>query len=560
MLTISRWLLAGTALLMLAACSSNNKTTGPDELTVIVAVIDSLMPEDIDSTAMPNVSALIDQGTTYTESRSVFSAETIPNHVAMMTGVYPDRNGIPTNNFWDKDANPGTAEDEDLDNPNELTAKTLFTWIDDKCRNGGSTGNANIRTAAVLSKKYLYEIFRGDEADTQDNDAGIHNVAPDDHWDPTTHPLYIGPQSEHTIDVGTGEQALARLADADFMFINFGDVDRSSHASGQVARLATRTTADTQIGLLIQELQAQGRWDNTVMIIASDHGMDFSDPGNTMPILDGNLEFNDSLANSLSNSVSTQPLLDQLQNCGYEPMYAAQNGGTDSIYVANTDATTFSQQSSVGAARACLLNFDGDNSAADAPPSCASVVGPICKATLSKPTNISALRYAWYANPELYSGPGLKGAIASDTGGIMPASIKSRHENLGDLVLVMGDGFKFSEPDVSGNPIPGNHGHVDTLHNVTIVSGGADFLIQGQQVSVGSSDHLVRDSAQSENIDVAPTVAWLLGLGISDGDFPDADSSFPDYGDGGQRSGFDGRILREAFTTTLSPSECGRLP
>ena len=47
---------------------------------------------------------LIEQGTMYAESRSVFSAETIPNHVAMMTGVVPERSGIPTNNFLDFDA------------------------------------------------------------------------------------------------------------------------------------------------------------------------------------------------------------------------------------------------------------------------------------------------------------------------------------------------------------------------------------------------------------------------------------------------------------------------
>lgn len=153
--------------------------SGENALTVVVAVIDSLMPEDIDSTAMPNVSGLIDNGTHFLESRSVFSAETIPNHVAMMTGVYPDRNGIPTNNFWDKEAAPNTPDDEDLDNPNEVTAKTLFTWIDEQCRVGPNPRNANFRHAAVMSKTYLWEVFRGDDVDPQANDIGITNTPPD---------------------------------------------------------------------------------------------------------------------------------------------------------------------------------------------------------------------------------------------------------------------------------------------------------------------------------------------------------------------------------------------
>ena len=63
------------------------------KLTVVVAVVDSLMPDEIGANT-PNLSDLKANGTFYSESRAMFSAETIPNHVAMMTGVVPARNGI----------------------------------------------------------------------------------------------------------------------------------------------------------------------------------------------------------------------------------------------------------------------------------------------------------------------------------------------------------------------------------------------------------------------------------------------------------------------------------
>ena len=49
---------------------------GQKQLTIVVAVVDSLMPGEITG-ATPNLLALKDGGTFYAESRSVFSAETI---------------------------------------------------------------------------------------------------------------------------------------------------------------------------------------------------------------------------------------------------------------------------------------------------------------------------------------------------------------------------------------------------------------------------------------------------------------------------------------------------
>ena len=89
------------------------------KLTVAVVVIDSLMPQEIGTalTPTPTLNKFRDEGTAYADSRSVFFAETIPNHVAMMTGVYPGRSGIPANTYWNREGTPGDA---DLSLPYEL--------------------------------------------------------------------------------------------------------------------------------------------------------------------------------------------------------------------------------------------------------------------------------------------------------------------------------------------------------------------------------------------------------------------------------------------------------
>ena len=487
-------------------------------LTVVVLVIDSLMLSDLGGGATPNLDALVASGTIYEESRAMFSAETIPNHVAMMTGVTPRRNGIPTNNFWDRDAFPDTPGDEDLSKPKELSANTLFTWIDQRC--------GNLATGAALSKKYLYEIFFGDEPGTPNDNPAVANVQPDNYWDPTTDPAYLPDPDEHTPDLNTMTEALRQLPLSDFLFINLGDVDRSAHAAGAIFRAAVIADTDAQVGRMVQALRDAGRWKNTVLIMVSDHGMDFSNPG--------------------VDTITTQGALDQITACGYEPMLAVDNGGTDSIYVTNLAASQSDRQRTLRAARACLLAPNGAD--------CSAVETACGGVSIAPQVNVLGLPPAepivagWYIQ-----------ADAADPAGTMPASVMSAHENLGDLVLVANDGLKFAESSPTSNPIPGNHGHFVTLHNTMVVSGGSAFLKPGNRVAASSPSPgpLDRLPEQSENMDVAPTVAWLLSMPIPAADFPDFAA--------GETQGFDGRVLSEAFLpfdsnpAAAPPSSCGLL-
>lgn len=480
---------------------------GTEKLTVVVLVVDSLMPDEI-GPSTPNLDALKAAGTFYPESRAMFSAETIPNHVAMMTGVVPARNGIPTNNFIDFLAEP-EPEERDLSLPEELTANTLFTWLKQECVSSGTA--PELRVGAVLSKKYLYEIFEGDAANAEraNRNPRVNNLQPDEYWDPTSSPAYLPSPDEHTVDAATMQEVLARLPGVDFMFVNLGDVDRAAHAFDQIGRTAVLPATDTQVGLLVQQLQDAGRWANTVMIVVSDHGMDFS-------------------LNNPLGAVSTQPTLDALGAC-FAPMTAVQNGGTNSLVINDRSVPLADQQTALRATRACLLGEQD----------CAS----LCAGT-TRPANADGVVAAWYTRDD-----------AQDPAGNMPASIRSRHPNLGDLVLVAADGVKFSEPNLSGNAIPGNHGHLETIHNTMLVTGGVPWLKSGNVVapSIADPGPLERLPEQSENIDVAATVAWLFGLQLSAGDFPDG-------------QGFDGRVLGEAFSQfdgnpdPAPPSNCGFLP
>jgi ectonucleotide pyrophosphatase/phosphodiesterase family protein 5 len=98
-----------------------------------------------------------------------------------------------------------------------------------------------------------------------------------------------------------------------------------------------------------------------------------------------------------------------------------------------------------------------------------------------------------------------------------PASLQLG-ANAGDLVVFCKAGWRFSDPDVISNPIPGNHGHPATEPIPLVISGGHPAVRRG-----------LVSSAPARTLDVAPTVAHLFGLGAPAG-------------------GWDGVARTEAFT------------
>nr|WP_221634290.1 alkaline phosphatase family protein [Nocardioides luti] len=72
----------------------------------------------------------------------------------------------------------------------------------------------------------------------------------------------------------------------------------------------------------------------------------------------------------------------------------------------------------------------------------------------------------------------------------------------GDVVAFCQAGWRFTEPDPSANPIPGNHGHPATRQIPFFVSGGHPTV-----------PRRTASPAHARTIDVAPTVASFFGVG-----------------------------------------------
>jgi arylsulfatase A-like enzyme len=223
---------------------------------VYVLVVDGCNPGEIRRRTTPNLEALRSRGRQYPTARSMPIMETIPNHTMMMTGVRPDRTGVPANEVYD----PELKDVRTMDRPSDLRFPTVIKRLN----------RAGYTTGTVLSKTYLYGIFDG-QATYQ--------------WEPAP----VIPISEHAPDIATIDAAIKMVEEFDpnFVFLNLGDVDRVGHVdlTGSVAEIeALRRLAlvdtDLQVGRFVDMLKTTGRWKNSVVIVLADHSMDWSDPQN----------------------------------------------------------------------------------------------------------------------------------------------------------------------------------------------------------------------------------------------------------------------------------------
>ena len=388
---------SGAALLFSSAAGALPASAATTRKRAYVIVVDGCRPGEIDQ--MPALQALRDAGTWYPAARSLPVMETIPNHVMMMTGCRPARNGVPANSIYDRT----DAAVRDCSRPTDIRVTTVIEQLN---ASGRTTGT-------VLSKSYLYSVF-GTRA--------THR------WEPAP----VIPVSGHAPDVFTVDAAIAMVDefDPDMMFVNLGDVDRLGHSdvTGTTLELARETAlADTnvQVERFLDHLkEVPGRWESALVVVLADHSMDWSLPQQT---------------------VSLKAAFDQATDLtGHFEI--AQNGGADLVYWTGSAST-----------RAAAL---------------------------------AKMRTLALATPGVFQ------AHVIDQTPSLRLDAKA-----GDLLVYCKAGWRFSDPQPTSNPIPGNHGHPATEPIPFFLGGGSPVVARG-----------VARSDRAHTMDVAPTLGAYYGL------------------------------------------------
>ena len=258
-------------------------SVGPRKRAYVI-VIDGCRPEELDLGVTPTLTALRDRGLRFPRARSLPIMETIPNHVMMMTGVRPDRTGVPANSIYDRLERAVRT----MDRPGDLRYPTIIEQLN-------ATGRT---TGTVLSKDYLYGVF-GRRA--------THR------WEPAPQL----PLTNHAPDAFTITAAidLVEQFDPNLVFVNLGDIDRFGHGDVtgttlELARQAALTDTDEQVKRFVDMLRSSGRWKHSVVIVLADHSMDWSRPDRLI---------------SLRGPLDSDPMLVGKVEIG-------QNGGADLLY------------------------------------------------------------------------------------------------------------------------------------------------------------------------------------------------------------------------------------
>ena len=483
-------LVAGLVVLALQPVAGATATDDDDAVRVVLLSIDALDPAELaelndgGNPIAPTLASLRAAGTWWEQARAVMASETLPNHVAMATGTYPGTNQIPGN---DGRLQPGDTEnaDPDLGVPEAREATSLMAAIEDQC--------SELRTVTSLSKEYVWRTFQGE------GDAVFDQ------------PSFNIPGSGHAPESATVPFILQQENEApiDFLFANLGDHDRAGHvdATGAVAdgpdgvadgaRAAQRaalTQVDAWVQVIQQQLQAAGEWERTVLVITSDHSMNFT--------ISADPRWNIDTAAAL-----------ELAEVGFsrEPgstFLVSNNGGASFVYL--VDDTDPEREALLEAAYDALAALPG------------------VEETLYRQANAS--------DPD--------GAVLST---VHPDWNLHQTPRAGEILVLAQDRYRMGSIDE--NPIPGNHGHTSTRHITALVTGGWDGIVTGQSIAPSDPDAIneADDTAalpeQVEQVDWAPTIGWLLGIedpGVAAGGDPQ----------------WEGRVLEEAFSRRPGTLAC----
>jgi predicted AlkP superfamily pyrophosphatase or phosphodiesterase len=251
----------------------------------VVFVIDGLRPDSITNDVMPNLARLKSEGTFYINSHSVFPTVTRVNAAVISTGMQPNKTGIVANSMYVREVNPRepftTSNYRNLlklaeTNGGRLLPTQTFAEAVQKAglrfvaASSGSTGNAILLNATAPSgtgvlinggfdpnKKVAFpesvnqEILR--KYGAVESDKGFASVE----WTEKLVRDYV--LTELKPDV---------LID----WMTEPDTTQHRHGVGSPEALSMLKQVDGQLGLFLKKLRSLDLYDQTNILVLSDHG------------------------------------------------------------------------------------------------------------------------------------------------------------------------------------------------------------------------------------------------------------------------------------------------
>lgn len=211
-------------------------TPPPLATRVLILSIDGLRPDAISLAPMPNLLALIKNSAYTLSAQTVYPSVTLVSHASMLTGLCPSKHGVDWNDYIPKN---GYANGIDLFDIAHA---------------------AGLQTVMHVGKDKLQQITEPSSLDTF---------------------TYVNDR-----DLIVTERLLADFPqDFGVLFIHFPLVDGMGHVYGWLSpqQLSVAFRADEALQKILDELDARGLRDETLIIITADHGGHDTTHGSSMP-------------------------------------------------------------------------------------------------------------------------------------------------------------------------------------------------------------------------------------------------------------------------------------
>ena len=249
------------------------------ERHIVVVVWDGMRPDFVSEQNTPALWKLSREGVTFRNHHAVYPSATIVNGTALVTGVYPSKNGIIANHVYRPDIDLNHAIDveipavvkkgDELSGGKYISVPTIAELVQ---RAGGRTVIATAKTVGLLLDRHAdharakngVTLFAGNSLQ-----AGILG--------PVTETLRPFPPS-HLQQDGWTTKALTDLFWKDGLpvlsILWLGEPDLTQHESapGASAALAAIKSADENLAAVLAALDQPDARGTTDMFVVSDHG------------------------------------------------------------------------------------------------------------------------------------------------------------------------------------------------------------------------------------------------------------------------------------------------
>jgi len=204
---------------------------------VVIISIDGLRPDALNQADTPVIDGLRAAGAYHPQAKAVVPSVTLINHASMLSGMSPAKHGINWNVY---DESRG-----------KIKGPTLFSVA----------RQAGLSTAMVVGKDKLEHLVLPGSVDNYTY-AGFTD-------------LQVVDRALEVIEAGL----------PNVLFIHLPDVDSAGHLTGWMStgQLLAVSLADGQIGRVMNQLEAGGYLENTLVLITADHGGSGTQHGSDSP-------------------------------------------------------------------------------------------------------------------------------------------------------------------------------------------------------------------------------------------------------------------------------------